>query len=516
MKRAQQGRLWAMSLALLGCGAVDLAALAEADAAPRETRKNPGSIPSDALGRELRGMEVLVAGHGAAQPAPVIKSDPAAPSAVTGVYGAGLWKDTSRDPMGIRMRIPIPPVEVSSGFAAEMATPPNREERSKNRQAAEGEKREKPQPRSASAPTREGNASATRLATERNRREEAPREVAAGPSRVTRDRETKPEKPKFTVETGGDAPRIYASDGTYLGKLSKDKHDPESISNPHGKYGSRYGDSLRNPYSPYGNRYSSTSANNPYADDAPRIYAPDGTYLGKLSVNKYDPESISNPYGKYGSRYGDTLNNPYSRYGRYWPSSNEVNPSKATKPAEPGHVYRSPITPASPAVNRFDGFSEKRKPQPKAEPYRSPSFSTPAPKANPFDPSSETRNPKPAQSSFGSFHQERKPEPKADPYRTRSYGTPAPTVKPGAEPTEDPIVRSYQRQLEPKPEPHRSRTFGTPAPTENRFNKKEEKPDPFRFGVPKPSENPFDPFYKKKEQKPESKPDPFRFGVPYR
>ena len=38
------------------------------------------------------------------------------------------------------------------------------------------------------------------------------------------------------------------------------------------------------------------------AQDSPRIYAPDGTYLGKLNANRYDPESVSNPYGTYGSK----------------------------------------------------------------------------------------------------------------------------------------------------------------------------------------------------------------------
>lgn len=30
------------------------------------------------------------------------------------------------------------------------------------------------------------------------------------------------------------------------------------------------------------------------------------TYLGDLSANKYDPNSVSNPYGQYGSKYSPT------------------------------------------------------------------------------------------------------------------------------------------------------------------------------------------------------------------
>ena len=39
---------------------------------------------------------------------------------------------------------------------------------------------------------------------------------------------------------------------------------------------------------------------------------------GKLSSNKYDPESVSNPYGKYGSKYSpDSINNPYGAGSPY-------------------------------------------------------------------------------------------------------------------------------------------------------------------------------------------------------
>ena len=34
---------------------------------------------------------------------------------------------------------------------------------------------------------------------------------------------------------------------------------------------------------------------------SPRIYGPDGTYLGNLNRNQFDPNSVSNPYGQYGS-----------------------------------------------------------------------------------------------------------------------------------------------------------------------------------------------------------------------
>lgn len=56
-----------------------------------------------------------------------------------------------------------------------------------------------------------------------------------------------------------------------------------------------------NPYSKYGSPYSNKSWTNPYATDAPKIVGEDGSYHGRLSTNPYDPDSTSNPYGRYGS-----------------------------------------------------------------------------------------------------------------------------------------------------------------------------------------------------------------------
>ena len=66
-----------------------------------------------------------------------------------------------------------------------------------------------------------------------------------------------------TAQTG--PPKIYSSDGTYLGNLSNNPFDSNSVSNPYGVYGSPYGNTINNPYSPYGSPYSPLSPNNPYA-----------------------------------------------------------------------------------------------------------------------------------------------------------------------------------------------------------------------------------------------------------
>ncbi|GBU22550.1 hypothetical protein R80B4_02460 [Fibrobacteres bacterium R8-0-B4] len=116
--------------------------------------------------------------------------------------------------------------------------------------------------------------------------------------------------------------RLYAEDGTYLGKVNNNRHDPESIANPDGKYGSKYSPtSINNETGTYGSKFSLLSANNPTTAHAPDMYGTGSgngpTYLGKKSANQYDSRSSSNPYGQYGSRYSPTsTNNPYSVWGR--------------------------------------------------------------------------------------------------------------------------------------------------------------------------------------------------------
>lgn len=116
---------------------------------------------------------------------------------------------------------------------------------------------------------------------------------------------------------------------TFLGRLSANQYAHDSTSNPYGPYGSPYSStSVNNPYGRYGSQ-----VNNPYSFNAPKIYASDGTYLGKLSSNQYDSESISNPYGRYGSLYSSTsINNPYSQYGSRYSSQSPNNPYSSDGP----------------------------------------------------------------------------------------------------------------------------------------------------------------------------------------
>ncbi|MGH7885245.1 MAG: hypothetical protein ACRENO_06070 [Thermodesulfobacteriota bacterium] len=52
---------------------------------------------------------------------------------------------------------------------------------------------------------------------------------------------------------------------------------------------------------PYGNDRNST-----------KIYSSDGEYRGNLNDNEFDPNSVSNPYGKYGNEFSPkSINNPF-------------------------------------------------------------------------------------------------------------------------------------------------------------------------------------------------------------
>ena len=82
----------------------------------------------------------------------------------------------------------------------------------------------------------------------------------------------------LTSAVGNTAPPILADQqtGKYLGNLSSNPYDPNSTSNPYGKYGSEYfQDSINNPYGKYGSEYSNDSPNNPYATNPPAIIHPD-------------------------------------------------------------------------------------------------------------------------------------------------------------------------------------------------------------------------------------------------
>ena len=77
----------------------------------------------------------------------------------------------------------------------------------------------------------------------------------------------------LSSESEARSPYLVSPDGTYLGNLSANKFDPNSTSNPFGVYGSKFSSkSVNNPFGAYGSKFSNKSANNPYATSAPRVY----------------------------------------------------------------------------------------------------------------------------------------------------------------------------------------------------------------------------------------------------
>jgi hypothetical protein len=60
--------------------------------------------------------------------------------------------------------------------------------------------------------------------------------------------------------------------GQYLGNLSTNQNDPDSVGNPHGRYGSKDSeDSINNLSGKYGSPQGNDSMNNPYATNTPIV-----------------------------------------------------------------------------------------------------------------------------------------------------------------------------------------------------------------------------------------------------
>jgi hypothetical protein len=98
----------------------------------------------------------------------------------------------------------------------------------------------------------------------------------------------------------------------YLGQLGGNEFNYNSTNNEFGAGSPFRPNGINNSIGVYGSETSDLSARNPFARNAPKLYDSQGNYRGKLSANEFDPESISNPYGRYGSPYSpDSINNPY-------------------------------------------------------------------------------------------------------------------------------------------------------------------------------------------------------------
>ena len=144
--------------------------------------------------------------------------------------------------------------------------------------------------------------------------------------------------------------------GEDLGQLSANPHQPNATSSPIGPTGHPHSSTgANNPGSRYGSLHSNQSATNPYATEAPRLYDSNGNYHGRLSANRYDPDSISNPYGRYGNKFSpDSVNNRYGAMNPYEVDS-PGNPYGKGLRIEPGDT----ATTTTPPRNVLDAPAQK-------------------------------------------------------------------------------------------------------------------------------------------------------------
>lgn len=91
---------------------------------------------------------------------------------------------------------------------------------------------------------------------------------------------------------------LVANDGQFLGKLTFNELDTESILNRFGEYGNRFSSkSIYNRFGNYGNRFSSLSPFNKFTNTPPKIYI-NGSFWGFLTKNHLagrntvDPENL--------------------------------------------------------------------------------------------------------------------------------------------------------------------------------------------------------------------------------
>lgn len=94
-----------------------------------------------------------------------------------------------------------------------------------------------------------------------------------------------------------DGAELRAADGTFLGKITRNAFDTESISNQYGNYGNQYSStSIFNEYGQYGGTYSNLSPFNEYSRTPPSILK-NGQIVSYLTNNQFisprvDPENL--------------------------------------------------------------------------------------------------------------------------------------------------------------------------------------------------------------------------------
>jgi len=184
---------------------------------------------------------------------------------------------------------------------------------------------------------------------------------------------------------------LIAQDKQFLGRVTENAYDPDSLLNRYGPYGSRYSQtSIFNTYSPYGSPYGQFSLRNRYSTQPPKLFlngrfsgnvsenqyvphripaesflyalhhniggllrgnfveseataralqresfllANDGTYLGSLDTSPYSTDSVFNQFSPYGSMYSPTsIFNTYGPYGGQFSQLSPFNPYSSRPP----------------------------------------------------------------------------------------------------------------------------------------------------------------------------------------
>ncbi len=127
--------------------------------------------------------------------------------------------------------------------------------------------------------------------------------------KLTRERDTQDDEGGRTpMSTSGEYSRyegatVVAQDGQYLGVISRNQFDSDSIANKFGSYGSRYSQtSILNKYSQYGGDYSRLSPFSKYASEPPLVLV-GGEAVAYLTVNEFksprlDPHMILGYMGR--------------------------------------------------------------------------------------------------------------------------------------------------------------------------------------------------------------------------
>lgn len=104
------------------------------------------------------------------------------------------------------------------------------------------------------------------------------------------------EEPSQPLQAKGVAPPLYliGADGQFLGKLTTNEFDSDSVFNEFGRYGSKFSStSIFNEFGKYGSKFSRLSAFNELATDPPYIIDSKGNLLGYLTLNNLKLGAIS-------------------------------------------------------------------------------------------------------------------------------------------------------------------------------------------------------------------------------